>query len=101
MLAMAIFAPFAAMLIQMAVSRQREYAADRSGAELVGSPMGLANALRRIDSAAKQLPMEDATPATAHLFIMNPFSAQGLMSLFQTHPPTEKRIQALMEMRPR
>jgi len=99
MLAMAILAPFAAMLIQMAVSRQREYAADRGGAELVGSPTGLANALRRIDSAAKQIPMEDATPATAHLFIMNPFSAQGLMSLFQTHPPTEERIKALMAMR--
>jgi heat shock protein HtpX len=99
MLAMAIFAPFAAMLIQMAVSRQREYAADRGGAELVGSPTGLANALRHIDSAAKQLPMEDATPATAHLFIMNPFSGRGLMSLFQTHPPTEERIKALMAMR--
>jgi heat shock protein HtpX len=84
----------------MAVSRQREYAADRGGATLVGSPTGLANALRRIDSAAKQIPLEDATPATAHLFIMNPFTRPGLMSLFQTHPPTEARIKALMEMRP-
>ena len=100
LLAMALLAPFAAMLIQMAVSRQREYAADRSGATLVGSPTGLANALRRIDSAAKQIPLEDATPATAHLFIMNPFTRPGLMSLFQTHPPTEARIKALMEMRP-
>ena len=100
LLAMALLAPFAAMLIQMAVSRQREYAADRSGATLVGSPTGLANALRRIDSAAKQIPLEDATPATAHLFIMNPFTRQGLTSLFQTHPPTEARIKALMEMRP-
>ena len=100
MLAMALLAPFAAMLIQMAVSRQREYAADRGGATLVGSPMGLASALRKIDSAAKQIPMEDATPATAHLFIMNPFTRQGLMSLFQTHPPTEERIKALMAMRP-
>lgn len=99
MLAMVILAPFAAMLIQLAVSRQREYAADRSGAALVGTPTGLANALRRIDSAAKQLPMEDATPATAHLFIMNPFTRQGLTSLFQTHPPTEARIKKLMEMR--
>jgi len=100
LLAMALLAPFAAMLIQMAVSRQREYAADRGGATLVGSPTGLANALRRIDSAAKQIPLEDATPATAHLFIMNPFTRQGLTSLFQTHPPTEARIKALMEMRP-
>jgi len=100
LLAMALLAPFAAMLIQMAVSRQREYAADHSGATLVGSPTGLANALRRIDSAAKQIPLEDATPATAHLFIMNPFTRQGLTSLFQTHPPTEARIKALMEMRP-
>lgn len=99
-LAMALLAPFAAMLIQMAVSRQREYEADRGGATLVGSPTGLANALRRIDAAAKQIPMEGATPATAHLFIMNPFTRQGLMSLFQTHPPTEARIKALMEMRP-
>jgi heat shock protein HtpX len=100
LLAMALLAPFAAMLIQLAVSRQREYAADRGGAALVGTPTGLANALRKIDSAAKQIPMEDATPATAHLFIMNPFTRQGLMSLFQTHPPTEARIKALMEMRP-
>ncbi|HKW02783.1 MAG TPA: zinc metalloprotease HtpX [Vicinamibacterales bacterium] len=100
MLAMALLAPLAAMLIQMAVSRQREYAADRGGATLVGSPTGLASALRRIDAAAKQIPMEDATPATAHLFIMNPFTRQGLMSLFQTHPPTEERIKALMAMRP-
>ena len=100
MLAMAILAPFAAMLIQMAVSRQREYAADRSGALLVGSPTGLANALRRIDAGSKQLPMEDASPATAHLFIMNPFTVRGFSSLFQTHPPTEARIKALMELRP-
>ena len=99
LLAMAILAPFAALLIQMAVSRQREYAADRGGAALAGTPTGLANALRKIDSAAKQIPMEDATPATAHLFIMNPFTRQGLMSLFQTHPPTEERIKALMAMR--
>jgi heat shock protein HtpX len=100
MLAMAILAPFAAMLIQMAVSRQREYAADEAGARLVGSPTGLASALRHIDSAVKQIPMDDASPATAHLFIMNPFSGRGLMSLFQTHPPTEERIKALLAIRP-
>jgi heat shock protein HtpX len=98
LLAMAILAPIAALLIQMAISRQREYAADRGGAEIVGSPMGLATALRRIDSAAHQIPM-DASPATAHMFIMNPFSGRGLASLFSSHPPTEERIKALMERR--
>jgi len=96
-LAMALLAPFAAMLIQMAISRQREFAADRGGAEIVGSPMGLATALRRIDSAVKQIPM-DANPATAHMFIMQPFSGRGLMGLFSSHPPTEERVKALMEL---
>jgi heat shock protein HtpX len=98
MLAMAILAPVAAMLIQAAISRQREFAADRGGAEIAGTPSGLAQALRRIEGAAKQIPM-DANPATAHMFILSPFSGQGLMSLFSTHPPTEARIQALMEGR--
>jgi heat shock protein HtpX len=96
LLAMAVVAPFAAMLIQMAISRQREFSADHSGAELVGSPDGLASALRKIDAVAKRLPM-DANPATAHLFIMKPFATEGFMSLFSTHPPTEARIRALME----
>ncbi len=78
---MALLAPLAAMLIQAAISRQREFAADRGGAELAGSPAGLAQALRRIDAASKQMPL-DANPATAHLFIMKPFSRGGLMSLF-------------------
>jgi heat shock protein HtpX len=98
MLALAILAPIAALLIQAAISRQREFAADRGGAEIVGSPMGLAGALRRIDAAAKQIPM-DANPATAHMFIMSPFSGGGLMKLFSTHPPTEERVQALMALR--
>jgi len=98
MLAMLILAPFAAMLIQMAISRQREFAADRGGAALAGSPMGLASALRKIDAAVKQVPM-DANPATAHLFIMNPFAGGGLVNLFRSHPPTEARIKALMENR--
>jgi heat shock protein HtpX len=98
MLAMLILAPFAAMLIQMAISRQREFAADRGGADLVGTPTGLASALRRIEAGTKQIPM-DANPATAHMFIMNPFSGKGLASLFSSHPPTEERIQALMEHR--
>ena len=95
-LATALFAPIAAMLIQMAISRQREYAADRSGADLVGSPDGLASALRKIDAMVKRVPM-DANPATAHLFIMKPFSTEGLLSLFSSHPPTDARIRALME----
>jgi len=99
MLAFAILGPLAAMLIQMAISRQREFAADRGGAEIVGSPMGLATALRRIEAVAKQVPLE-ATPATAHMFIMNPFSGMGgVAKLFMSHPPTEERIAALMAMR--
>jgi len=98
LLAMAILAPIGAMLIQFAISRQREFAADRGGAEMVGSPTGLASALRHIDAGVKQIPM-DASPATAHMFIMKPFSGEGLMSLFSSHPPTEARIKALMALR--
>jgi heat shock protein HtpX len=83
------------MLIQAAISRQREFAADRRGADIAGTPTGLAQALRRIDAVAKQVPL-DANPATAHMFILNPFSGQGLLRLFSTHPSTEARIQALM-----
>lgn len=98
LLAMMIVAPLAALLIQMAISRQREFAADRGGAEIVGSPMGLAQALRRIEAGVKQVPM-DANPATAHMFIMKPFSGRGLMNLFSSHPSTEERVKALMAMR--
>jgi len=97
LLAMAILAPFAAMLIQAAISRQREFAADRGGAQIAGSPRGLASALRRIESAVRQVPM-DANPATAHMFIMKPFSGRGMLSLFSTHPPTEARVNALMSL---
>jgi heat shock protein HtpX len=97
-LAMVILAPFAAMLIQAAISRQREFAADRGGAELVGSPTGLANALRHIDAGVHQIPM-DANPATAHMFIMKPFFGGGISKLFSSHPPTEERIAALMALR--
>ena len=83
------------MLIQAAISRQREFAADRRGAEIVGSPLGLAQALRRIEATAKHVPL-DANPATAHMFIMTPFSGGGLLSLFSTHPSTEARIQKLL-----
>ena len=95
LLATALLAPIAATLIQMAISRQREFAADHSGAELVGSPDGLARALRKIDATVRRLPM-DANPATAHLFIMKPFPTEGLMALFSSHPPTDARIRALL-----
>ena len=99
MLAMMLLAPLAATLIQLAISRQREFGADRGGAEIAGSPMGLASALRRIESAVKQIPM-DANPATAHMFIMSPFAgAGGMAKLFMSHPPTEERVRALMAMR--
>ncbi len=98
LLVTALLAPLAAALIRAAISRQREFAADRSGADLAGSPMGLAQALRRIDAGAHQIPM-DANPATAHMFIMQPFSGQGLTGLFSSHPPTEARIQALLGAR--
>ncbi|HEX7796367.1 MAG TPA: zinc metalloprotease HtpX [Vicinamibacterales bacterium] len=97
-LATVILAPLAAMLIQAAISRSREYDADAGGASLVGDPMGLVNALRKIDSAARVVPL-DANPATAHLFIMKPFGLGGIGSLFSTHPPTEARIEALMQHR--
>jgi heat shock protein HtpX len=95
LLVTALVAPFAAMLIQMAISRQREFAADHGAAELVGNPMGLVQALRKIDVVARRVPL-DANPATAHLFIMNPFSMEGMSRLFSTHPSTEARIQALL-----
>jgi heat shock protein HtpX len=95
LLGMLILAPIAAMLIQAAISRSREFVADAGGAEIAGSPYGLADALRKIEAVAKRVPL-DANPATAHMFIVKPFSGAGLMSLFSTHPPTEQRIAALM-----
>jgi heat shock protein HtpX len=97
-LAMAIIAPIAAMLIQMAVSRSREYLADEGGARICGRPLALANALRKLDSASRQLPMQEARPATAHMFIVNPLTAGGLLQLFSTHPPMEDRIARLERM---
>jgi len=95
LLATIILAPLAAMLIQAAISRSREFAADRGGAEIAGTPYGLASALKKIDAASRRIPL-DANPATAHMFIIKPFSGGGILSLFSTHPPTERRIQALM-----
>lgn len=93
-----IVAPIAAMLIQMAVSRSREFAADASGARLVGYPDGLAGALRKLQAAAPRIPLMGAQPTTAHLFIVNPLSGRGLMNLFSTHPPLEERVERLMAM---
>jgi heat shock protein HtpX len=95
LLAMIILAPLAAMLIQMAISRSREFSADAGGAQIAGNPYGLADALRKIDAASKRVPL-DANPATAHMFIVKPFSGGGLMSMFSSHPPTEDRIRALL-----
>ncbi len=91
---MVILAPIAAMLIQLAVSRSREYQADESGAHFTGNPYALASALAKLDTYSKRVPMQ-ATPSTAHLFIIAPFLGQSLMSLFSTHPPIAKRIERL------
>ena len=93
-------APMAAMLVQMAISRTREYAADRMGAEICGQPLWLASALGRLERASHEIPNEQAerNPATAHLFIVNPLSGRGMDSLFSTHPSTENRVRALREM---
>lgn len=96
-LVMMIIAPLAAMLIQMAISRSREYAADAGGAGIAGSPRSLANALRKLHSASHQIPMQ-AEPATAHMFIVNPLSGGSFARLFSTHPPMEERIARLEAM---
>jgi heat shock protein HtpX len=97
---MMILAPFAAMLVQMAISRTREYAADNLGARIAGQPMWLASALTKIESAAHQVPNMEAerNPATAHMFIVNPLTGQGMDNLFATHPSTENRIAALQQL---
>lgn len=97
LLAMAIVAPIAAMFVQMAISRAREYAADATGAHISGKPLSLANALRKLHAGAARRPM-DANPATAHMFIVNPLTARSMMSLFSTHPPVEERIARLEGM---
>ncbi len=93
-----ILAPIAAMLIQLAISRSREFLADESGARLSGDPLALARALRRIEMRSQRVPLTAGSPATAHLFIINPFSGGGLTRLFATHPPTTERIQRLEAM---
>lgn len=96
-LIMMIVAPIAAMLVQMAISRAREYGADEGGAQIVGNPMALANALRKLHIASQRIPME-ANPATSHMFIVNPLAGGGLVKLFSTHPPIEERIARLEQM---
>lgn len=98
MIATMIFAPMAAMLVQMAVSRSREYAADRGGAELCGNPHYLANALRKLEMANRQQPMQNVNDATAHMFIVNPLSGKNLQNLFTTHPPIQERVKRLEAM---
>ena len=99
-IAMMILAPLGAMLVQMAISRTREYAADEMGARICGQPMWLASALAKIDRAAHQVPNMEAerAPATAHMFIINPLSGQGMDNLFATHPSTQNRIAALQRL---
>jgi heat shock protein HtpX len=97
-LVMMIVAPIAAMLVQMAISRTREYEADKGGAAIAGNPYGLANALLKLERGAQIVPMHDAKPATAHMFIMNPLTGGGLMKLFSTHPPIADRVKRLKEM---
>jgi heat shock protein HtpX len=95
LLAMLILAPIAAFFVQMAISRSREFAADATGAQIAGNPYGLANALRKIEAVAKRVPLE-ANPATAHMFIIKPFTGGGISALFSSHPPTEARVRALL-----
>ena len=96
---MAILAPIAATLIQMAISRSREYLADAGGAKISGKPYGLAGALEKLSRASQAIPM-NANPSTAHMFIVNPLTGRSLMNLFSTHPPIEERIARLRSMRP-
>ncbi|PLY03024.1 MAG: protease HtpX [Desulfuromonas sp.] len=99
MIAMMILAPIAAMLVQMAISRSREYAADAGGAKYCGNPHALASALRKLEMSNQRMPMRKVNEATAHMFIVNPLSGQKMAQLFSTHPPMAERIRRLEEMR--
>ena len=98
MIAMMILAPIAAMLVQMAISRSREFGADQKGAQLCGNPHSLASALRKLESANQRMPMKKVNEATAHMFIVNPLSGKKFAKLFSTHPPMEERIRRLEGM---
>ena len=93
-----LIAPVAATLVQMSISRAREFMADEAAARYSGAPLALASALRKIEGWSREIPMHAGSPATAHLFIQNPFSAGGMASLFSTHPPTEERVAPLAAM---
>ena len=95
---MSILAPLAAMLIQMAISRSREFLADETGARLAGNPRSLASALEKLATASKRIPMQEASQATAHMFIVNPLSGGGFTKWFSTHPPVEERVRRLRGM---
>ncbi|TVM19370.1 protease HtpX [Oceanidesulfovibrio indonesiensis] len=97
-LMLAMIAPIAAMLVQMAISRSREYLADDTGAKLAGNPLYLANALEKLDAYGKQVPMRLGNEATSHMFIVHPFSGKKAMSLFATHPPIQQRVARLRKM---
>lgn len=96
--ALLILAPIAATLVQLAISRSREFAADEGGAHFTGRPLSLASALQKLEKGTEQLPMENASPASAHMFIVNPLHGGGIMKLFSTHPPIEERIERLQQI---
>jgi heat shock protein HtpX len=98
LIALAIIAPMAAMLVQMAISRSREYEADKGGAQLCGNPLSLANALRKLENANQAAPMPRVNEATAHMFIVSPLRGGGVKALFTTHPPMAERIRRLEEL---
>jgi heat shock protein HtpX len=95
---LSIFAPIAALLLQLAISRSREYIADRDGAKISGTPLSLADALRKMDSIAHRIPLTTGNPSVSNMFIVNPFSGNGIMNLLSTHPPIQKRIERLEAM---
>jgi len=99
LLAVSIIAPIAAIIVQLAISRSREYSADKCGAYFAKNPNGLANALLRLQQASRTRPMQEASPQTAHLFIVNPFKASNVAKLFSTHPPVEERVRRLRGMK--
>jgi heat shock protein HtpX len=98
MVLLALLAPIAAGMIQMAISRSREYVADAEGARIAGTPWGLIGALQKLDAQAKRIPMENERPTQNHMFIVQPLTGRGLSKLFSTHPPTEQRIAKLREL---
>jgi heat shock protein HtpX len=99
LLAMAILAPIAALVVQMWISRTREYQADATGAAIAGTPLGLAGALEKMEAGAQRVPIPNANPSSAHMFIVNPLSGKSLMSMFSTHPPIAERVSRLRAMR--